>query len=266
MRGMKKLPWIFLLSFITLFCRARVVPAQETPFLSQDEIRMFINEISGDRAYEHVRWLSHWARERGSDGYFEAADYLVKAAKEAGLEDVKFIEQPTRDSSRAYNARSAELWMVEPVEVKLADIGSHVLYLAIDSYDADVTAELVWIGDGSEEALEGLDVAGKIVLTSGQPGAAVRNAVWEKGAVGVVSYPMNNGKSRLGSSRSNCQSQHSPALGRSEGHICLCPLLASWGNAPSHSGDGWGTGFVPYGQENQGWAHRRQGKSRYRLQ
>ena len=197
MLGMKKLPWILLFSFVTLFCCARVVPAQETPFLSQDEIRMFINEISGDRAYEHVRWLSHWARERGSDGYFEAADYLVKAAKEAGLEDVKFIEQPARGSGGAYNARSAELWMIEPVEVKLADIGSHVLYLAINSYDADVTAELVWVGDGSEEALEGLDVAGKMVLTSGQPGAAARNAVWKKGALGVVSYPINNGKSRL---------------------------------------------------------------------
>ena len=52
MLGMKKLPWIFLFSFITLFCRARVVPAQETPFLSHDEIRMLINEISGDRAYD----------------------------------------------------------------------------------------------------------------------------------------------------------------------------------------------------------------------
>lgn len=171
--------------------------AQSTPFLSHDEIRMLINEISGDRAYEHVRWLSHWARERGSEGYFDAVDYILQAAKDAGLEEVRFIEQPFGRGLTAYNARSAELWMVEPVEVKLADIGDHVLYLATYSYDADVTAELVWIGDASEESLEGLDVTGKLVLTDAQPSEAVKNAVWGKGAAGVVSYPINNGKARL---------------------------------------------------------------------
>ncbi len=188
---------------ITLLCvlvlsiaSSSAVWAQQTPYLSHDEIRMLINEISGDRAYDHIRWLSHWARERGSEGYFEAVEYIVEAAKDAGLEDVKFIEQQPRRPGTAYNARSAELWMVEPVEVKLADIGSHVLYLAANSYDADVTAELAWIGDGSEEALEGKDVKGKIVLTSGQPRAAVTNAVWKMGAAGVVSYPMTSSRSR----------------------------------------------------------------------
>ncbi len=194
MRGTKAILIAVLCVFI--LASSSALWAQQTPYLSQDEIRMLINEISGDRAYDHIRWLSHWARERGSEGYFEAVDYIVEAAKDAGLEDVKFIEQQPRSPGTAYNARSAELWMVEPVEVKLADIGSHVLYLATNSYDADVTAELVWIGDGSEGALEGKDVKGKIVLTSGQPGAAVANAVWKMGAAGVVSYPMNGSRSR----------------------------------------------------------------------
>ncbi len=171
--------------------------AQTTPFLSHEEIRMLINEISGDQAYEHVRWLTHWARESGSEEYHEAAEYLVKAAKEAGLEDVKYIEQPTRTSEPAYNPRSGELWMTEPVEVKLADFADHPLYIATNSHDADVTAELIWIGDASEKALEGIDVKGKIVLTDAQAGVAVRNAVWKKGALGVVAYPINSARSRL---------------------------------------------------------------------
>ena len=158
--------------------------AQTTSFLSEEEIRLLINEISGDRAFEHIRWLSHWHRDSGSEGYFKAVDYIFEQAKLAGLEDVKFIEQPLDRPS--YKAVSAELWMVEPVEVKLADIGDCVLYLGDGSGDADVTAELVWIGDASEESLEGLDVAGKIVLTSGSSYSAVRNAVRAKGAVGVV--------------------------------------------------------------------------------
>ncbi|MBM4161690.1 MAG: M28 family peptidase [Ignavibacteria bacterium] len=166
--------------------------AQSTPFLTDDEIRMISNEISGDRAFEHIRWLTHWHRNSGSDGYFKAADYIVQAAKEAGLEDVRFIEQPLM--RRTYNARSAELWMVEPVELKLADIGEHAVYLADGSHSADVTAELVWIRDASPAGLKDLDVKGKIVLTNASPYSAVRNAVWEKGAVGVVSYETAGGK------------------------------------------------------------------------
>lgn len=168
---------------------------QTTPFLNDDEIRMLTNEISGDRAYEHIRWLSHWHRNSGMEGYFKAVDYVLKAAKEAGLEDVKFIEQPLRGPN--YTAHSAELWMVEPVEVKLADIGDHAILLSDGSHDADVTTELVWIGDGSRNILEDVDVKGKIVLIKGNPGTAVRNAVWGKGAAGVISYSISEGKSML---------------------------------------------------------------------
>ncbi|MFQ5632088.1 MAG: M28 family peptidase, partial [bacterium] len=169
--------------------------AQSTPFLSDDQIRMLTNEISGDRSFEHIRWLSHWHRNSGMEGYFKAADYVLQAAKDAGLEDVKFIEQPLGRPS--YTAKSAELWMMEPVEVKLADIGDHALYLADGSHDADVSAELVWLNDGSEDALENIDVEGKIVLTSSSPGRAVFNAVYDKGAVGVVAYPTSEGKSAM---------------------------------------------------------------------
>jgi peptidase M28-like protein len=99
---------------------------------------------------------------------------------------VRFIEQPLPGVN--YTARSAELWMLEPVELKLADIGEHAVYLSDGSHDAEVTAELIYIGDASVESLKGLDVKGKIVLTSSNPGAAVQNAVYERGAVGVVTY------------------------------------------------------------------------------
>jgi Peptidase family M28 len=169
--------------------------AQTTAFLSDAEIRMLQNEISGDRAFEHIRWLTHWHRDSGMEGFFKAVDYVVQAAKDAGLQDVRFIEQPL--DGRNYTARSAELWMVEPVEVKLADIGEHAVYLADGSHDADLTAELVWIGDGSKNALKDLEVAGKIVLTDASPGRAVQNAVWEKGAIGVVSYVISENKTLM---------------------------------------------------------------------
>ncbi len=174
---------------------AAPAPAQTIPFLTDDEIRMLSNELSGDRAFEHIRVLSQWHRNSGMDGYFKAADYIMKEAKAAGLEDVRFIDQPL--DGRNYTAVSAELRMVEPVDAKLADIGEAAVYLADGSSDADITAELVWIGDALNDSLGGLDVAGKIVLTPGTPGWAVRKAVWEKGAVGVVAFPTTEGRSPM---------------------------------------------------------------------
>lgn len=187
---MKKLFQYLLLSIIAL-----PAFAQETPFLNDAEIRMLINELSGDRSFEHIRILTQWHRNSGMDGYFKAADYVIEEAKKAGLVDVKFIKQPLRGPN--YTAKSAELWITEPVEIKLADIGDHALYLSDGSHDADVTAELVWAGTGSKEDLEYLDVAGKIVLVNGNPGAAVSNAVYAKGAIGVVCYTSSESKNPM---------------------------------------------------------------------
>jgi len=187
---MKKLILIVAFSLLTA-----PFLAQETPFLNDDEIRMLISELSGDRSFEHVRILTQWHRNSGMEGYFKAADYVIEEAKKAGLEDVKFIEQVLPGPN--YTARSGELWMTEPVEIKLADIGDHALMLSDGSHDADVTTELVWAGSGSEKDLEGLDVKGKIVLVEGRPNAAVRNAVNNGGALGVVAYSTSEGKSSM---------------------------------------------------------------------
>jgi hypothetical protein len=184
---------VFLAVNLLLSPAVNVCRAQTTPFLSDEEIRTLSNEISGDRAFEHIRWLSHWHRDSGMEGFFKARDYVMQAAREAGLEEVRFIEQPLEGPN--YTPRSAELWMVEPVELKLADIGEHAVYLADMSRDADVTADLIDIGDGTDEALAGLDVRGKIVLTSGPPQRAVETAVAKGGAVGVVTYQTSESKS-----------------------------------------------------------------------
>jgi hypothetical protein len=172
----------------------QVCRAQTTPFLSDEEIRMLSNEISGDRAFEHIRWLSHWHRDSGMEGFFKARDYVMQAAKDAGVDEVRFVEQ-TLDGTPNYTARSAELWMTEPVELKLADMDEHPVYLADFSQSADVTAELVFIGDGTEDDLKNVDVKGKIVLTSGSPQRAVVNAVEKRGAVGVVTYQTSENRS-----------------------------------------------------------------------
>jgi hypothetical protein len=181
-------------ALLALVLPAQLV-AQSTPFLTDRQIQLLSNEISGDRAYEHVRWLTHWHRDSGMEGYFKAAEYVMQAAREAGLTDVTFVEQPLEGPN--YTARSAELWLVEPVEVKLADLGDRAVHLSDGSHDADVTAELVFVGDASAAALANVDVAGKIVLTTAQPGVALNNAVYGKGALGVITYATSESKNPL---------------------------------------------------------------------
>ncbi|TAK59387.1 MAG: M28 family peptidase [Bacteroidetes bacterium] len=187
-------PYVLIISLLFVFT-IHPVKAQTTAFLNDDEIRMISSEISGDRAYEHIRILTQWHRVSGSDDYFKSVDYIIKAAKEAGLVDVKFIEQPL--GGKTYNLRSAELWMVEPVRVKLADAADHAVILADGSYDADVTAELIWVANASKDTLKNLDVTGKIVLTNGSTWAAANNAVWEKGAAGIVCFQTSEGRNPM---------------------------------------------------------------------
>ena len=66
------------------------------------------------------------------------------------------------------------------------------MVLAEDSESADVTADLVDVGEGTKESdYAGKDVKGKIVLVSAQPGAVQDLAVGKFGAVGIVSYAQN---------------------------------------------------------------------------
>lgn len=181
-------------AFVLVLAFAASGLGQSTPFLTDQEIQMLRNEISGDRAYEHIRVLTQWHRDSGMEGYFKAMDYVADAARKNGLQDVSIIPQPL---SLNYTAVSAELWMTEPVEVKLADIGDHALLLSDNSRDADLEADLVWGGDGSDDALKGIDVKGKVVLVNGNPGFAVTNAVYKHGAVGVIAYTTSEQKSML---------------------------------------------------------------------
>jgi aminopeptidase YwaD len=79
-----------------------------------------------------------------------------------------------------------------PHQRKIASYEAEPIVLAEDSESADVTAELVDVGEGTKESdYAGKDVKGKIVLVSAQPGAVQDLAVGKFGAAGIVSYAQN---------------------------------------------------------------------------
>jgi len=77
-------------------------------------------------------------------------------------------------------------------EKLLASYEGEPVALAEDSESADVTADLVDVGEGTKESdYAGKEVKGKIVLVSAQAGAVQDLAVGKFGAVGIVSYAQN---------------------------------------------------------------------------
>jgi hypothetical protein len=162
---------------------------QEIPFISEEEYRYLAGEISGDAAYEHIRHDTHFHRPRGgAPGLMEVARYYEDKAREYGLEDVRLLRQ--KASYPGWEAKSAELWIVEPKPERIADLIQTPLHLADYSRTVDVTAELVDVGAGtSEKDYEGVDVKDKVVLAWGSSRSVMAEAVVNRGALGIILRP-----------------------------------------------------------------------------
>jgi|GEM_PF-276116 len=171
-------------------CAARAA-AQTSPFVDEKTERALVNELSGDLAFEHMRLTTQWHKPSGSEGFFAVARYALEKAKEAGLEDARWIDQV--NDSPSWTCRRAEAWLLEgsavPGEKKLGSYAEVATSIADYSRPADVTAELVDVGAGDRASdYEGKDVRGKIVLSSGSPSLVMEQAVWKRGAAGILSW------------------------------------------------------------------------------
>src|SRR5262245_61073255 len=182
-------------------------PEEQKPtLLAEEEVAALSLELSGERAKQNLEGVSRLHRMRGSRPFRAAAELIVERARAYGLEDVKIEEFPadgkifygTQRSRPAWDAEFAELWEMKQRSgqwvpaVRWGDWDAQPLTLAQDSESADVTAELVDVGDGTAERdYAGKDVKGKIVLVAAQPGAVERLAVGKHGAAGIVSFAQN---------------------------------------------------------------------------
>lgn len=163
--------------------------AQELPVLAEEPAHWILEEISGDAAYEHIRYMTQFHRPTGgSAGLLEVAEYYEEKAREYGLSDVQLIRQSAFNTP--WNAELAELWVEGERPQRIASTRQTPLHLADNSSGASVQAELVDVGAGTDAAAyEGKDVRGKVVFAHGPLMAVFRAAVEERGAEGVVWYP-----------------------------------------------------------------------------
>src|SRR5712671_7221973 len=177
---------------------------QRTPLLAEKDVARLADELSGETAKRNLEALARLHRQRGSAGFHAAAELVEERARAYGLRDVAILHFPadgkvfygTQRSRPGWDAEEGELEEVKEqsaeTPVKIASCRAMPIVLAEDSESADVTAELVDVGEGTKEAdYAGKKVKGKIVLTSAQPGAVQDLAVGKFGAVGIVSYAQN---------------------------------------------------------------------------
>jgi hypothetical protein len=173
---------------LLVLCHAPTVAAQQLPILDPAHVAHITQEVSGDAAYEHIRHNTQFHRPGGgAPGLLEVARYYEQKAAEYGLADVRLIRQ--RHSTPPWSARSAELWITGASPQRLASYLQTPLHLADYSQRADVTARLVDVGAGVTAAdYDGRDVAGQVVLAYGPLGTVMQEAVWRRGAAGIVWY------------------------------------------------------------------------------
>ncbi len=199
--------------------------AQKPPLLAEKEVAALANELSGEMAKRNLEGVARFHRQRGSQGFHEAAEFVAERLEAYGLKDAAILQFPadgkifygTQRSRPAWDADFGELWEVKKAqtkekssnksdpqgvginewraasgEKKMASYEAEPIVLAEDSESADVTADLIDVGEGTKESdYAGKDVKGKIVLVSAQPGAVQDLAVGKSGAAGIVSYAQN---------------------------------------------------------------------------
>src|SRR5215469_2979983 len=191
--------WSIVLASILPGSRSLASSSNRLP-LPQSQVNSIAAEISGIRAKDTVVDLGRWHRVQASAGYDKAAQYVAEKAKQYGLEQVQIERFPadgkktyyTLKSSVGWDADSGKLWELSPDHRVLADYDEMPVALADYSQTADVTAELVDVGQGAEPAdYKGFDVAGKIVLAGGPLAAVHKLACDERGAAGILSYQPN---------------------------------------------------------------------------
>ncbi|HVS01906.1 MAG TPA: M28 family peptidase, partial [Thermoanaerobaculia bacterium] len=184
------------------------------PILSAEVAAALAAEVSGSAALHTAQELTLHHRQRGSRGFAAAAEAIRGRAAAYGLEQVEVIRLPadgerfygTQRSRPAWDAEQAELWELTRDAAastgdpdsgwrrarRIASWDERPMTLAQDSVAGTATTDLVDVGAGTApEDYAGKEIAGRLVLTSSQPGAVQALAVGRFGAAGIVSWAQN---------------------------------------------------------------------------
>src|SRR5580692_8591623 len=191
-----------LISGALLFASAFPSAGQKPPLLSEKDVGALAQELSGEIAKRNLEGITRFHRQRGSQGFHSAAEIILERARAYGLTDSQILQfladgktyYGTQRSRQPWDAEFAELWELvnnQPA-IKISSYEAEPVTLAEDSESADVTANLIDVGNGTKDSdYASRNVKGQIVLVAAQPGTVQDIAVGKFGAAGIISYAQN---------------------------------------------------------------------------
>ena len=162
-----------------------------TPFnhclLDEKVYDQLVGESSGEQAYYHILDIAPYERDRQASDYsglFMESKYVVNLLKSYGIDNAT-VEQLGK--TKTWDGISASMWEVSPKTAKIADYRDLAAILGQGSKNTDVTAPLVWVGQGDSLTISALDLKGKIAVTEATA-SRVHDRLVGAGALGVVSF------------------------------------------------------------------------------
>ena len=188
-----------LFSLLTLSYTSLLAQSSPNFLLDPETLSLLEGELSGEQAKEHVIAITRHHRISGSQGYTEAASYVLEQLQEFGFSPQEaWIESFTADgkiqyqtwtSPSGWNISSAELRMIKPKNKLIIRYPEIAMSVITRSNSGEVRAELVDVGTGTsdEDYLE-KDVSGKLVLATGDADSVHRLAVLKYGAAAIICY------------------------------------------------------------------------------
>jgi len=149
---------------------ALLAEAPIEPLVPDSLLRTILSELSVDNSIQQTAAIASHTRYPNSQGFLDAAEYVVARAREYGLQNVRIERFP--QPAPLWDQVEAQLSVVAPVEQPIPTV------LAEHSADADLTAQLVESSGG--------DLRGKVVLTDREPEEAWR-ALDTRGPAAIIS-------------------------------------------------------------------------------
>src|SRR6187549_238782 len=160
---------------------------EDRTLLSQEQMNAIINEASGERAMHHVLQLVPYQFVRPPaeyQGHFRESEVMAKLAKEYGFTNVTIEDFPT---GQTWQPTVGELWITTPRMEKIYDLQDIPESVASTNANADISGELISVGQGMAQDFEGKDVKGKFVLSLAPSGlGAIYNRAVAAGAIGAL--------------------------------------------------------------------------------
>ncbi|HCI55852.1 MAG TPA: DUF4910 domain-containing protein [Bacteroidales bacterium] len=179
---------IFLIQAFTLLLFAQYPVNYQYTLLQSDIVDEIIGASSGELALRHIIELAPYTQpryDREFSGNFRETDYVLSVLNKYGLnhslDNVGEID--------TWRGLQGTLWEISPRREKIADFNEVPEMLVEGSQPADLSAELIWVGDGSPVLIEANreKIKGKIIVTSGSTYSVHLRAL-NAGAVGTISY------------------------------------------------------------------------------